>query len=76
MKILPLVALAAGLLVHPWTFRSENFFLAESDRIGRDPISHGDAAAEYRRFFGYGVDGVFSDFPADAVAARAKATPR
>ena len=62
---------AAGLLVHPWTFRSENVFLSAGDRIGGDPGAHGDAAAEYRRFLGYGVDGLFSDFPAEAVAARA-----
>ena len=61
----------AGLLVHPWTFRSENIFLPAGDRAGADPASHGDAVAEYRRFFGYGVDGLFSDYPAQAVAARA-----
>ena len=64
---------AAGLLVHPWTFRSENHFLAANDRVGTDDRAHGDAAAEYRRFFGYGVDGLFSDFPAEAVAARGRA---
>jgi len=61
---------AAGLLVHPWTFRGENIFLPAGDRIGEDQAARGDAAAEYRRFFGYGVDGLFSDFPAEAVAAR------
>ena len=62
---------AAGLLVHAWTFRRENAFLPAGDRIGKDPAAHGDAAAEYRRFLGYRVDGLFSDFPAEAVAARA-----
>ncbi len=62
---------AAGLLVHPWTFRNENIFLAEGDRIGSDRTGWGDASAEYRRFFAYGVDGLFSDFPAEAVTARA-----
>ncbi len=61
---------AAGLLVHPWTFRSENVFLAAGDRVGADKAVHGDAAAEYRRFLSYGVDGLFSDFPAEAVKAR------
>lgn len=60
----------AGLLVHPWTFRNENIFLPSTDRIGSDPAAHGNSAAEYRRFLGYGVDGLFSDFPAQAVAAR------
>ena len=64
---------AAGLLVHPWTFRSENIFLPAGDRVGEDQGAKGDAAAEYRRFLGYGVDGLFSDFPAEAVAARAAA---
>jgi glycerophosphoryl diester phosphodiesterase len=64
---------AAGLLVHPWTFRSENIFLPANDRIGEDQAGRGDAAAEYRRFFGYGVDGLFSDFPAEAVAVRGDA---
>lgn len=61
---------AAGLVVHPWTFRSENYFLPAELRRGEDPRAHGDAAAEYRRFHALGVDGLFSDFPADAVAAR------
>jgi glycerophosphoryl diester phosphodiesterase len=65
---------AAGLVVHPWTFRSENFFLPTDLRRGDPddpafPRQRGDAAAEYHHFFGVGVDGVFSDHPADAVAA-------
>jgi glycerophosphoryl diester phosphodiesterase len=60
---------AAGLLVHPWTFRSENYFLPAELRNGAQPAGHGDAAAEYRRFYALGVDGLFSEFPADAVAA-------
>ena len=61
---------AAGLLVHAWTFRQENIFLAADDRIGEDQATHGNGVAEYRRFFRYGVDGVFSDFPAIARYAR------
>ena len=66
---------AAGLAVHAWTFRSENHFLPADFRRG-DPAApgfarlRGDAAAEYALFFGLGLDGVFSDFPADAVAAK------
>ncbi len=59
---------AAGLVVHPWTFRSENYFLPLENRRGALQ-KRGDAAAEYRRFIELGVDGVFSDFPADAIAA-------
>jgi glycerophosphoryl diester phosphodiesterase len=54
---------AAGLLVHPYTFRNEPRFLAKD--YGGDPL------AEYRRMFALGVDGVFSDFPDSAVKARA-----
>ncbi|HKP63297.1 MAG TPA: glycerophosphodiester phosphodiesterase [Polyangiales bacterium] len=53
---------AAGLQVHPWTFRSENNFLPADFQ--------GDPTAEYHLFFDQGVDAVFSDFPGDAVAAR------
>ena len=65
---------AAGLKVHPWTFRSENYFLPADFRRGDLPDAKGDAAAEYRLFFALGVDGVFSDYPAAAVAARAALT--
>lgn len=53
---------AAGLLVHPYTFRDESRFLAPE--YGADPV------AEYLRFYALGVDGLFSDFPGTAVAAR------
>jgi glycerophosphoryl diester phosphodiesterase len=64
----------AGLLVHPWTFRAENFFLPTELR-GGDPSApdymrqHGDIAAELRIFQRERVDGVFCDFPALAAAA-------
>lgn len=64
-----------GLLVHPWTFRNENAFLPGDFRAG-DPAhpayadATGDAPSEYRLFFDLGVDGVFSDNPDTAVAAR------
>lgn len=53
---------AAGLLVHAYTFRSERRRLA-ADYAG-------NPAAEYLMFYEMGVDGVFSDFADDAVAAR------
>lgn len=52
---------AAGLFVHPWTFRQEPQFWSAG------MVS---AEAEYQAFFAAGVDGVFSDFADQAVAAR------
>ena len=51
-----------GLVVHTWTFRNEDRFLA-SDYDG-NPLK------EYRQFFRLGIDGVFSDFTDTAVFAR------
>ncbi|MCX6462928.1 MAG: glycerophosphodiester phosphodiesterase family protein, partial [Pseudonocardiales bacterium] len=62
---------AAGLLVHPYTFRNENQFLPADLRRGASPTDYGDAFAEYAAFFAAGVDGVFADNPDTAVAARA-----
>jgi glycerophosphoryl diester phosphodiesterase len=66
---------AAGLLVHPYTFRNENVFLPASLRRGTDPAAYGDAFSEYRWYFALGVDGVFSDNPDTAVEARAAFGP-
>lgn len=52
----------AGLVIHTWTFRSEPKRLASDFK--------GDPAAEYKLFFGFGIDGLFSDFPEAAVKAR------
>jgi glycerophosphoryl diester phosphodiesterase len=65
----------AGLVVHPWTFRRENSFLAEDHRRGNSahPLylaAPGDLPAELRLFYGLGVDGLFSDNPDIAVATR------
>jgi glycerophosphoryl diester phosphodiesterase len=54
---------ARGLLVHPYTFRNEQ------SRLARD--YKGNPVNEYVKFFELGVDGLFSDFPDTAVAARA-----
>ena len=53
---------AEGLMVHPYTFRSEARRLASDFK--------GDPKAEYKLFYNLGVDGVFSDFPDTAKAAR------
>ncbi|MGH6780678.1 MAG: glycerophosphodiester phosphodiesterase, partial [Sphingomonadaceae bacterium] len=58
------------LKVHPWTFRVENYFLPADMRKGINPRGAGDLAAEIRLFLSLGVDGVFSDNPGEAVAAR------
>jgi glycerophosphoryl diester phosphodiesterase len=60
----------AGLDVVPYTFRNENSFLPAELRSSDDPAEYGNAIAEYRQFFDLGVDGVFSDNPDTAKAAR------
>lgn len=56
-------AKAAGLLVHPWTFRPENAFLRAQLRRGNEPGAHGDMAEELRQFLALGIDGYFTDAP-------------
>lgn len=68
-KLLPPTTLvtdahAAGLKVHPYTFRSDQEFLA--------PEYTSYAEKEYMQFYALGVDGVFSDFADQAVKAREK----
>ena len=60
----PLVKMAhdAGLVVHPYTFRSEEKYLLKE--YNKDP------QAEYLEFFAMEVDGLFSDFPDQAVKSR------
>lgn len=57
----------AGLLVHPWTFRSDGPFLS--------PDYEGEPEREYEQLFALGVDGVFSDFPDVALRARDAGRP-
>ncbi len=64
---------AAGLAVHPWTFRRENFFLSAPLKSSADVTASGDLANELRAFIATGIDGLFSDNPADVIAARANA---
>ena len=56
--------------------RAVNYFLPAELRRGEPTApdfmrQHGDLSAELRAFYAAGVDGVFTDFPAQAVAARA-----
>jgi len=46
---------AAGLLVHAYTFRDEDRYLA--------PEYNGNPELEYEQFFSLGLDGLFTDFP-------------
>jgi glycerophosphoryl diester phosphodiesterase len=60
----------AGLAVHPWTFRRENYFLPLGQKSGIDPRDIGDVKAEMQAFLAAGVDGIFSDNVTEAVSAR------
>lgn len=64
----------AGLQVHVWTFRPENYFLPTDLRRGEGLAERGDAPAEIRAFLAAGIDGFFSDSVVDAV--RAKTAPK
>ena len=61
---------AAGLLVHVWTMRDENQFMAADYWRGEDPDAKGDATAEIQAFLDEGIDGFFTDFPDTGVDAR------
>jgi glycerophosphoryl diester phosphodiesterase len=63
---------AAGLEVHPYTFRAENLFLPSNFRVGTDPIAGGDLVGEILVFRTVGVDGFFVDHPDVGVQARAR----
>ena len=63
---------AAGLQVHPYTVRAENYFLPTKLWIGNDPAAHGQVGAVLAALFAAGVDGLFSDFPGLASAARGR----
>jgi glycerophosphoryl diester phosphodiesterase len=61
---------AAGLIVHGWAFRAENFFLPnEFKRPGGD-TALGDLAGEITVFLGRGMDGFFTDQADVGVRAR------
>src|SRR3954447_5530173 len=73
-----------GLVLHPFTFRPENNFLAADFRAG-NPASpeflhaRGDQPAELKLYYELGVDGLFADNADTAVAVREKtfsAAPR
>lgn len=61
---------AAGLRVHVWTFRAENFFLPASLKVGEDPKRHGRVDEAILRQLKLGIDGFFTDFPAIGATVR------
>jgi glycerophosphoryl diester phosphodiesterase len=63
---------AAGLLVHPYTFRAENTFLPADFRVGANATAHGRAIDEQVQFLHTGIDGFFTDQSDIGVIARAE----
>lgn len=63
-------AQAAGLVVHPWTFRTENTFLPAEFRRGEGAGTRGDGQAEIEAYLRTGIDGFFTDQADIGVAAR------
>ena len=55
----------AGLLVHIWTFRPENYFLAADFQDAGGPAARNEAGsvAEMQAYIRQGIDGFFSDDP-------------
>ncbi|MCC7081171.1 MAG: glycerophosphodiester phosphodiesterase [Burkholderiales bacterium] len=66
---------AAGLLVHPWTFRTENAFLPPEFRRGEDRTAHGDGQGEIAAYLRADIDGFFTD-QADVGVAAVRAAVR
>jgi glycerophosphoryl diester phosphodiesterase len=60
----------AGLVVVPWTLRPENAFLPQHLRRGEAASGTGDMRTEARLLLALGVDGLITDAPEIAVAAR------
>jgi glycerophosphoryl diester phosphodiesterase len=62
---------AAGLEVHPWTFRAENAYLPAGLRSGPASTASGDLQRELEAFLAAGIDGFFTDQADLGVRARA-----
>lgn len=66
---------AAGLVLHPYTFRAENNFLPTDYRVGTDLAAYGRAIDEQVTFLRAGIDGLFTDQPDIGVLARSLSAP-
>ena len=64
---------AAGLVVHPYTFRAENTFLPVDLRRGTAAADFGKAIDEQVTFLRTGIDGLFTDQADIGVLARSDA---
>ncbi len=64
---------AAGLVVHPYTFRAENTFLPADLRRGAVASDFGKAIDEQVAFLQVGIDGLFTDHADIGVIARSDA---
>lgn len=67
---------AAGLVVHPYTFRTENGFLPAQYRGTGPATASGDGRGEIETFLATGIDGFFTDNPDVGAAACRAATGR
>lgn len=61
---------AAGLKVHVWTMRAENYFLPKFFAKGTAPDAVGNLEGEIAAFLTTNIDGLFSDHPDVGVRAR------
>jgi len=62
----------AGLVVHPYTFRTENTFLPTELQVGTNPSDYGKAVDEQVTFLKTGIDGLFTDQADIGVLSRTK----
>jgi glycerophosphoryl diester phosphodiesterase len=61
---------AAGLKLHPYTFRAENTFLPVDYRVGTNQSDYGRAIDEQITYLRAGIDGLFTDQSDIGVLAR------
>lgn len=63
---------SAGLKLHPWTFRAENYFMIDTFKTQKgleNAAKYGNLKEEIKTFLKAGIDGLFSDNPDIARAA-------